>query len=42
MEMRNSIGNVSERMKTIEDINITSEDLEMLRTDLKKMRMRGN
>lgn len=42
MEMRNSIGKVSEKMKTLEDINFTSEDLELLRTDLKKMRMRGN
>lgn len=42
MEMRNSIGKVSEKMKSLEDINFTSEDLEMLRNDLKKMRIRSN
>lgn len=41
MEMRNNLSNVQEQMKTLSDINISGEELEQLKKDLKKMRMKG-
>jgi hypothetical protein len=40
MEMKNSVDNVKEQMKTISDINISNDELEQLKKDLKKMRMK--
>ena len=40
MEMRNNLSNVQEQMKTFSDINISGEELEQLKKDLKKMRMK--
>lgn len=41
MEMKNTVGNVEEQMKALSDISISSEELEQLQKDLKKMRMKS-
>ncbi|MCD8541490.1 MAG: hypothetical protein LRY22_02340 [Aliarcobacter cryaerophilus] len=41
MEMRNNLSDVQEQMKTLSDINISGDELEQLKKDLKKMRIKG-